>query len=243
MISVNNLITDSENDNEIAGIPSFSPPKPTITYVDDLNFFKDFENEFLAIVYNDAQTPKSDYLTEQTLSPQHNNESDLNDETSLSEHDEVGQNVLYFNDLLPFNVIHPNDLKSNKDNDNNEIDIIQSSEGTLRALVCSLAELGDEFLISGDRWRRMSWREFILALGLYTAKEMQIVRFGAYWADSARQIPDNGGTDISKITRKQSKTGKHRHENQKSTKRSQRFKAEARKVKPTVKSSQTLVNQ
>ncbi|GKE52718.1 hypothetical protein Tco_1487874, partial [Tanacetum coccineum] len=39
-------------------------------------------------------------------------------------------------------------------------------------------------------------------------------------------------TDISKITRKQSKMGKHGHENQKSTKRSQRIKAEARKVKP-----------
>ncbi|GJS90507.1 hypothetical protein Tco_0773143 [Tanacetum coccineum] len=43
-------------------------------------------------------------------------------------------------------------------------------------------------------------------------------------------------TDTSKITRKQSKTGKHGHENQKSTKRSQGFKAEARKVKPAVKS-------
>ncbi|GKD59346.1 hypothetical protein Tco_1296855, partial [Tanacetum coccineum] len=41
--------------------------------------------------------------------------------------------------------------------------------------------------------RRMSWREFILALGLYFAEEMQTVRFGAYWADSARQIPDKGG--------------------------------------------------
>ncbi|GJR19706.1 hypothetical protein Tco_0968233 [Tanacetum coccineum] len=38
----------------------------------------------------------------------------------------------------------------------------------------------------------MSWREFILALGLYTAEEMQTVGFGAYWADSARQIPDKG---------------------------------------------------
>ncbi|GJR14318.1 hypothetical protein Tco_0796970 [Tanacetum coccineum] len=94
-------------------------------------FFKDFENEFPAILYNDAQMSKSDYLSEQTLSPQHNNESDLNDETSLSEYDEVGQNVLYFNDLFPFNVIHPDNLKSNKDNDNNEIDIIQSLEGNL----------------------------------------------------------------------------------------------------------------
>ncbi|GJT90735.1 retrovirus-related pol polyprotein from transposon TNT 1-94 [Tanacetum coccineum] len=39
-------------------------------------------------------------------------------------------------------------------------------------------------------------------------------------------------TDIPKITRKPSKTGKLGHENQKSTKRSQRIKAEARKVKP-----------
>ncbi|GJX93159.1 putative reverse transcriptase domain-containing protein [Tanacetum coccineum] len=39
-------------------------------------------------------------------------------------------------------------------------------------------------------------------------------------------------TDKSEITRKQSKTSKHGHENQKSSKRSQRFKAEARKVKP-----------
>ncbi|GKG12079.1 hypothetical protein Tco_0346316, partial [Tanacetum coccineum] len=39
-------------------------------------------------------------------------------------------------------------------------------------------------------------------------------------------------TDISKITRKQSKTGKHGHGNQKSTKEAKEFKAEARKVKP-----------
>ncbi|GKF65065.1 hypothetical protein Tco_0188513, partial [Tanacetum coccineum] len=82
MIYVNNLKTDLKNKNEKADIPSFQPPKPTTSYVDDLDFFKDFENEFLAIVYNDARTSKSDYLTEQALSPRHNNESNLNDETS-----------------------------------------------------------------------------------------------------------------------------------------------------------------
>ncbi|GJR90342.1 zf-CCHC domain-containing protein [Tanacetum coccineum] len=40
------------------------------------------------------------------------------------------------------------------------------------------------------------------------------------------------GMDKSQITRKQSNSSKHGHENQKSSKRSQRFKAEARKVKP-----------
>ncbi|GKF84951.1 hypothetical protein Tco_0249849, partial [Tanacetum coccineum] len=38
----------------------------------------------------------------------------------------------------------------------------------------------------------MSWREFILALGLHTEKERQTAGFGSYWADSARQIPDKG---------------------------------------------------
>ncbi|GKD02435.1 hypothetical protein Tco_1177409, partial [Tanacetum coccineum] len=128
MIYVNNLKTDSENDNEKAGIPSFKPPKPTTSYVDDLDFFKDFENKFPAIVYNDAQTSKSDLLTKLILNPQHINKFDINDETSLSEYDEKEQNILYFNDLFPFNIICPDDLKSEKDNDDNDIDIIQSSK-------------------------------------------------------------------------------------------------------------------
>ncbi|GJW53820.1 retrotransposon protein, putative, ty1-copia subclass [Tanacetum coccineum] len=47
-------------------------------------------------------------------------------ETSLSECDEEEQNVLYFNDLFPFNVIYPDDSKSDKDNDNDKIDIKHS---------------------------------------------------------------------------------------------------------------------
>nr|GEZ87057.1 hypothetical protein [Tanacetum cinerariifolium] len=35
--------------------------------IDDLDFFKDFKNEFPSIVYNDALTSKSDFLTEPTL--------------------------------------------------------------------------------------------------------------------------------------------------------------------------------
>ncbi|GJZ43790.1 hypothetical protein Tco_0591045 [Tanacetum coccineum] len=124
-ISTNDLKTDSENDNEKV-MPSLPSPEPTVSCFDDLDFFKDFENEFPAIVYNDAQTSKSDLLTEPILSPQHIDEFDLNDETSLSEYKEEEQNVLYFNDLFPFNIIHSDDLKSEKDNDDNDIDIIQS---------------------------------------------------------------------------------------------------------------------
>ncbi|GJT29185.1 hypothetical protein Tco_0909460 [Tanacetum coccineum] len=126
MIHVNNLKTDSENDNEKASIPSFPPPMPTSSYIDDLDFFNDFENEFPAIVYNDAQTSKSDLLTEPILSPQHIDEFNLNDETSLSKYDEEEQNILNFNDLFPFNVIYPIDSKSDKDNDDDKVDIEHS---------------------------------------------------------------------------------------------------------------------
>ncbi|GKC01040.1 hypothetical protein Tco_0987176 [Tanacetum coccineum] len=66
--STNDLKKDSENDNEkvMLSLPS---PEPAISCFDDLDFFKDFENEFPAIVYNDAQMSKSDLLTELILNP------------------------------------------------------------------------------------------------------------------------------------------------------------------------------
>ncbi|GJU64014.1 reverse transcriptase domain-containing protein [Tanacetum coccineum] len=125
IISTNDLKADSKNDNEKVNMPLFPSLEPAVSYFDDLDFFKDFENEFPAIVYNDALTFKSDFLTEPTISPQHIDEFDLKDETSLSECDKEEQNVLYFIDLFLFNVIYPNDLKSDTDND--EIDIAQPS--------------------------------------------------------------------------------------------------------------------
>ncbi|GJT47956.1 hypothetical protein Tco_0974113 [Tanacetum coccineum] len=110
-------------------MPLFPSPEPSVSCIDDLDFFKDFENEFPAIVYNDALTSKSDFSTEPTLCPQRIDEFDLKDETSLFEYDKVEQNVLYLNDLLSFNIIYPDDQKSNKDNDDNEIDMIQSLGG------------------------------------------------------------------------------------------------------------------
>ncbi|GKD73126.1 hypothetical protein Tco_1331408, partial [Tanacetum coccineum] len=59
---------------------------PEVSYFDDLDFFKDFENEFPAIVYNDALTSKLDFLIEPNLSSQHIDKFNLKDETSLSEY-------------------------------------------------------------------------------------------------------------------------------------------------------------
>ncbi|GKD91653.1 hypothetical protein Tco_1367160 [Tanacetum coccineum] len=88
IIFVNDLKTDLENDNEKVNMPSFPPLEPTVTCFDDLDFFKDFKNEFPAIFYNNAHTSKSDLLTEPILNPQHIDEFDLKDETALSECDE-----------------------------------------------------------------------------------------------------------------------------------------------------------
>ncbi|GKA80333.1 hypothetical protein Tco_0786929 [Tanacetum coccineum] len=56
IISVNDLKMDSENDNDKVNMPLFPSPEPTVSYFDDLDFFKDFENEFQPIVLHDAPT-------------------------------------------------------------------------------------------------------------------------------------------------------------------------------------------
>ncbi|GKE78399.1 hypothetical protein Tco_1544519 [Tanacetum coccineum] len=57
------------NDNETEFRISFDESDdedytPAVSYFDDLDFFKDFEKEFPAIVYNDTLTSKLDFLTE-----------------------------------------------------------------------------------------------------------------------------------------------------------------------------------
>ncbi|GJT24516.1 hypothetical protein Tco_0894453 [Tanacetum coccineum] len=125
IIYVKDLKTDLENDNDKVNMPLLPSPEPTVSYFDDLDFFKDFENEFPVVVYNDAQTSNSDLLIEPILSPQHIDEFNK-DEASLSECDEEEQNVLNFNDLFSFNVIYPDELKTDKDNEDDKIDIEHS---------------------------------------------------------------------------------------------------------------------
>nr|GEU91670.1 hypothetical protein [Tanacetum cinerariifolium] len=123
IIFVNDLKLDYENDNDKVNMPSFRSPEPTVNYLDDLDYFKDFEKKFPTIVYNDNLTSKLDFLTEPTISPQHIDKFNMKDETLLSECDEEEQNVLYFNNLFSFNIIYLDDLKSDKGNDNDKIDI------------------------------------------------------------------------------------------------------------------------
>ncbi|GJY48411.1 hypothetical protein Tco_0438367 [Tanacetum coccineum] len=155
IISTNDLKTDSENDNEKVNMPLFPSPESTVSCIDVLYFFKDFENEFPAIVYNDALTSKLDLSTEPTLCPQHIDEFDLKDETSLSECDKEEQNVLYFNDLFPFNVIYTDDSKSNKDNDDEKINIKQSlGDNVMNTDVGAYAQGSNKLLETRPRERK-----------------------------------------------------------------------------------------
>ncbi|GKE90317.1 hypothetical protein Tco_1567792 [Tanacetum coccineum] len=50
IISVNNLKTDFENDNDKVNMPSFPSPEPEVRYFNDLDFFKDFEKLFTMMI-------------------------------------------------------------------------------------------------------------------------------------------------------------------------------------------------
>nr|GEX40153.1 hypothetical protein [Tanacetum cinerariifolium] len=56
-------------------------------WYDEVHYLTYFEKEFPAIVYNDALTSKSDFSPLPIVSPQHIDEVNLKNETSLSECD------------------------------------------------------------------------------------------------------------------------------------------------------------
>ncbi|GJX65033.1 hypothetical protein Tco_0299376 [Tanacetum coccineum] len=110
---------------------------------EDIHDLRSVETEFPAIAFNDEVSSKT-LSYEPTVSSLNDKidfrvsfddsddedytEFDLKNKTSLSGYDEEEQSVLYFNDLFPFNIIRLDDLKLENDNDDNDIDIIQSSE-------------------------------------------------------------------------------------------------------------------
>nr|GEU47702.1 hypothetical protein [Tanacetum cinerariifolium] len=63
---IDNLKIDYEDDNDKVNMPSSLSTEPTFGYIDDLDFLKDFENEFPAIAYNDLKS-KSDPLIETSV--------------------------------------------------------------------------------------------------------------------------------------------------------------------------------
>ncbi|GJZ21405.1 reverse transcriptase domain-containing protein [Tanacetum coccineum] len=172
------------NDNEIDVKISFHESDdedytPTVSYFDDLDYLKDFENEFPAIVYNDALTSKSDFLTEPTVNPQHIDEFN---ETSLSVYDEEEQNekLVSKNGYDVFDMTLPP-----RDRD---ISILGLRVWSIQGLIDLMAE--------GLSARMLMEHKDAQGQSVFTNRAwkrlFEIVGFGSYWVYSARQIPDKG---------------------------------------------------
>ncbi|GKC23725.1 hypothetical protein Tco_1413608 [Tanacetum coccineum] len=98
-----------------------------IRYVDDINDLRFFETKFPSIVYDDALSLELGFSSEPTVSSQHFDEVNLKNETLVFEYDDKEYNVISYNDLFPFNIFFVNDSKLDTDNDDDNIDIKQSS--------------------------------------------------------------------------------------------------------------------
>ncbi|GKB07124.1 hypothetical protein Tco_0835357 [Tanacetum coccineum] len=70
-----------------------------IWYDEDIHHLKSFETKFPAIVYIDALASKSDFSFEPTVSPQHVDELNWKNETSLFEFDDEKYNVISYKDF------------------------------------------------------------------------------------------------------------------------------------------------
>ncbi|GJV40865.1 hypothetical protein Tco_1419305 [Tanacetum coccineum] len=96
-------------------------------YVEDVHYLRFFKTEFPAIIYDDALTSELEFSSEPTVSPHYVKEVDLKIEISFTKSDDEDYTIIYDNDLFSYKIIYVNDLKSDTDNDDDIINIEQSS--------------------------------------------------------------------------------------------------------------------
>ncbi|GKD73152.1 hypothetical protein Tco_1331434 [Tanacetum coccineum] len=188
IISVDNLKTDSENENDKVNMPSSPSPELTIGYFDDLEFFKDFENEFTAIDCNDLKS-KFDPLNEPSVNMAPLPYRDLRHPWIRYQVDGYDEGIVHNYEQRhetiwgrPVNQVHVLDFAGLTDG-------MRQTLGDKLSMV--YARDNGEALFTSHAWRRvfelggarrrMTWRQFILALGLHSEEEMAEPGFGAYW--------------------------------------------------------------
>ncbi|GJT24482.1 hypothetical protein Tco_0894419 [Tanacetum coccineum] len=184
VISIDNLKTDSEDENDKVKMPSFLSPEPTFGYIDNLDFFKDFENEFPAIAYNDLKS-KSDPPIKTS------DRIDVLDSDVLysNSHRRSCLAILGGVDMAP---LPHRDLRHpwlRYQVEGYEEGIVYSYEHRLETifrrevnrvhvldfagLISDMRQtLADRLSMLGGARRRMTWRQFILALCLNSEEEM-----------------------------------------------------------------------
>ncbi|GJX07097.1 hypothetical protein Tco_0195029 [Tanacetum coccineum] len=162
---------DSKNENDKVNMPSSPSLEPMIAYIDDLDFFKDFKDEFPAIAYNDLKS-KSDLLIEPSIWHLYHLgiRGTLGSDTRLRDM----TRLLYTTTSI-----------GSRRYEVDEGHALFTSHAW-RRLFEIRAPLVWEFILE------MTWSQFILALGLHTEEEKAEARFGAYWQGSERVIPEKG---------------------------------------------------
>ncbi|GJX37064.1 hypothetical protein Tco_0250367 [Tanacetum coccineum] len=112
-------------DEDVHYLRSFEKEFPAIIYNDALTsepeVSSDFENEFPAIVYNDALATDHKISSEPMASPLNDNQIDFR--ISFDESDDEDYTVIYDKNSFSYKIIHVNDLKTDSENYNDEVDI------------------------------------------------------------------------------------------------------------------------
>ncbi|GKD33349.1 hypothetical protein Tco_1248858 [Tanacetum coccineum] len=116
---------------DIDYLKDFENQFPTIVYNDaltsKLEVSSDFENEFPAIVYNDVLSSKLEISSEPMISAYPAIKIDFDFKISSSDYDDEDYTFIYDKNSFSYKLVSIDDLKSDKDNDNDKIDIKQPS--------------------------------------------------------------------------------------------------------------------
>ncbi|GJW00724.1 hypothetical protein Tco_1555975 [Tanacetum coccineum] len=97
-----------------------------VMYFEDIDYFKDFENEFPAIVYKDALTSEPEVSSEPMVSAHHFNKVDFDFMISFDESDDEDYTFSYDKNSFSYKLVSINDLKSDSNKDDDKIDIKQT---------------------------------------------------------------------------------------------------------------------
>ncbi|GKB49005.1 hypothetical protein Tco_0899758, partial [Tanacetum coccineum] len=89
-----------------------------VRYFNHIDYFKNFETEFSAIVYKDASTSEPEASSEPTVTPKH-----VDFEISFSKSDDEDYTFIYDKDSFSYKLIYVDDLKSRKNDDDDIINV------------------------------------------------------------------------------------------------------------------------
>nr|GFC24261.1 hypothetical protein [Tanacetum cinerariifolium] len=92
-----------------------------VRYLEDINYFNDFEIEFSAIVYKDTLTSKPGISPEPTVSP--SNVKDFDFKISFAEFDDKDYTFMYYKNSFSYKLLSVNDLKLDSGNVNDKINV------------------------------------------------------------------------------------------------------------------------